>query len=94
MATKSVGKSVVSDVLHRTVFQVKCDHPAGEPLLEYGRNIFLFEGPTAEADARIRSHELAATGMTNVTIKVQQHRKVRLAGQRVDRDRFVWSDVV
>lgn len=93
MSTKSVGKPVQSDVLHRTIFQVKCDHPKGRWEWEYGVNAFLFEGPTAEADARIRAAELTTAGRTNVAIKKQEHRKVRLAGQRVDRDRFVWTEV-
>lgn len=93
MSPVSVRAAIISDVLHKTVFRVKCDPVGPEPLLVYGLDVFLFEGPTAEADARIRAIELTTAGRTNVTVKKQEHRKVRLAGQRVDRDRFVWSDV-
>jgi hypothetical protein len=87
-------KSVVSDELVRTLFQVTCDHPTGERCWEYGVNMFLFQGPTAEADARIRVAELTTVGRTTVAVARQEHRRVRRQGERVARDRFIWSDVV
>lgn len=82
-----------SDRLHKTVFQVKCDHPSGQPLWEYGVNVFLFVGPTAAADAEICKLELLAVRRGNVKVAKQEHWKIRRIGYRVERDVFRWSDV-
>lgn len=89
----STRPAVVSDVLHKTTYQVRCDHPSGEPVNEYGVNLFLYSGPTAAADAEIRKLELAVTSAGNIRVAKQEWRKVRRAGERVDRDVFRWSDV-
>lgn len=93
MSTTLGRKPVVSDTLHKTTFQVKCDHPSGGQVSEYGVNCFLFVGPTAEQDAEICKLELLAVSAVNVRVAKQEWRKVRRAGERVDRDVFRWSNV-
>lgn len=78
---------------HDTVYQVKCDHPATAGLKEYGVNVFLFVGRTAEVDARIRALELEAAGMAGVKIHRQEYRREPVAGSRAPRDRFAWREV-
>ncbi len=67
---------------HPPAYRVTCDRPAGERV-EYGRNVFVFVGPTALDDARIRRLELTAVGRTGVRVDLVFSHKPRRRGLSV-----------
>lgn len=89
----SARPPIISDRLANTVYQVEYTHPDGPLLKEYGRNVFLFDGPEAEANAMIWAAELRTAGRPGVRCSRMEERRVRRQGEPIERAVYRWFDI-